>query len=73
MRIYRKDVLEVLTNLEKNVFGKSFEISDLFITQRMQNLFTEMYLKDIRPPEVKLIKDSYNLLKDKGYYYTDEE
>lgn len=73
MRIYKKDVREVLENLEKKTFGRSFDTSDLFITQRMQNLFTELYIKDSHPAEIKLIKDSYQLLKTKGYYYTDEE
>lgn len=73
MRIYKNDVHEVLGNLEKKTFGKVYDVSDLFITQRMQNLFTELYLRDSHPAEVKLIKDSYTLLKTKGYYYTNEE
>lgn len=73
MRIYKKDVRDTLRTLEKEVFGESFDISDQFMTKRMENLFIELYLKDIHPIGVQLIKDSYNLLQTKGFYYTDEE
>ncbi len=73
-KLIKTEIDSTLENIEYQVFGQKVvnSFSSLPISYRIEVLFANLYLHDLHPEGIELIKQSYRLLQSKGYYYTDE-
>jgi hypothetical protein len=73
MKILKKDVDNALSAMELRLFGQTQEHNPNMPTVlRFLSLFAEAYHVNSYPEESILLRESYSLLKSKGYYYTEE-
>ena len=72
MIINKYDVEKALSAMELKLLGRTNEDNpNLPPVLRIMNVFTEAYFQNYYPEESVLLRESYRLLKEKGYYYTE--
>ena len=70
IRLKKAEVDEALKTFELRLFGRSNEGNpQLNPPIRMAVAFAEAYHTNTFPPESVILRQSYALLKEKGYYY----
>lgn len=73
MIIKKNEVEKALTVMELKLFGHdNQENPNLPPVLRIMNVFSEAYAQNYFPEESVLLRESYQLLKSKGYYYNEE-
>ena len=73
MVIKKSEVEEALSKMELKLFNRDNQNNqDLSPVLRMMNVFSEAYSMNYFPEESILLRESYQLLRSKGYYYTEE-
>jgi hypothetical protein len=72
--IYKNEVEEALSQMEVILFGKSQELNTwTTVPRRISDVFCEAYYSGLVVEQSTILKRSYKLLQEKGYYYTHEE